>query len=94
MRRGARAASFSRLESGARGIWELHFATRPIGDGMGLLTVRVVHMAPVPRTARLVELVEAANALVRPYAAPVGEGALLDDTAPLDAGAPTAIPDE
>jgi hypothetical protein len=81
-RRGARAASFSRLEAGARGIWELHFATRPIGEEMGLLTVRVVHMAPVPRTARLVELVEAANALVRPYAAPVG------------GDAPAVVPDE
>jgi hypothetical protein len=71
-RRAVRVASFSRLERHVRGIWELHCATRPVGDGRFLLTVRVVHMAPSRRTAELVGLIERADELVSPFAAPVG----------------------
>ncbi len=69
--RDVRTASFSRLERGLRGIWELHCASRPVGDGTFLLTVRVRHMATATKTDRLVELLSLADERVRPYARPV-----------------------
>jgi hypothetical protein len=68
---GARSASFSRIELGMRGLWELHCAALPVGDGTFLLTVRVRHMSRANRTRRLLEFLTRADERVRPFAEPV-----------------------
>lgn len=68
---GARSASYSRLESNIRGIWELHVASVPVGDGTSLLTVRARHVAATSQPSRLLAFLEDADARVRPFAEPV-----------------------
>jgi hypothetical protein len=70
-RGGIRTVTFTRLERNARGLWELQYAATPYDDGRMLLTVRIQHLPYRAESERLLVLLNHADVLVRPFAAPV-----------------------
>jgi hypothetical protein len=66
--RGARTASYSRLDREMRGIWELHCTSMRVDEATTLVTVRVRHMASRSRASDLLGMLALAHERVTPFA--------------------------
>ena len=65
-KRGVRTASYTRLDAGTRGLWELLCGATPLDGDRRLLTVRVLHV-PLRGDAALLDLLARVEAIVQKH---------------------------